>query len=302
MTPDDYFNAHQSVLTTLSGALESIQAVEEYATSREFQVFWRGQTDHRWGLTSSLVRQLTAIRVPDDSLLNNVEDRILKDARAWVTDLEADEYSQPLSCLAYLQHHGVPTRLIDFTRDPWMAMFFAVQEHDPVDGRLFAILVDKGEQLDSVPNGKPWRKYGTHEIKVWDPSACGIDFPRLTAQKGVFAFGRLPSTKPYRQGWDELLQQNRSLLAEEVRRILSIPFKLSSADPIPAKAKPPVGLTFRIHIDKESVRRDLSGTGKGRRICPNGVKISHQKVFPDVDGMTTHSPFLRGLSKGMVIP
>ena len=103
-------------------------------------------------------------------------------------------------------------------------------------------------------------------------------------------------------GWDAVLEERRSLLAEEVRRVLSIPFKLSGASPIPAGAAPPIGLTFRIHIDKESVRRDLSGERMGRRICPTKVRISSQGVFPDVGGMMAYSQLLIGLSKGWLIP
>jgi hypothetical protein len=91
------------------------------------------------------------------------------------------------------------------------------------------------------------------------------------------------------------------LLAEEVRRILSIPFKLSRLGPKPSKAQPPIGFTFRIHVDKVSMRRDLAGSGAMRRISPPGRNITHRDVYPDVDGMVRNSAFLRGLANGVLV-
>lgn len=202
-----------------------------------------------------------------------------------------------------MQHHGIPTRLIDFTEDAWMAVFFAVEDLDSTDGRLFAILVDDASHLPATPAGTPWRKYKTQEVKIWDPVASGVSFPRIAAQKGVFAVGRLPSTRPHREAIDNLVPGGkRSLLAEEVRRILSIPFKLCPFQKLPARAAPPIGFTFRIHVDKESVRRDLQGQGSGNRICPTTKKIAHGTVYPDAAGMSDHSFVLRRLRRGLLLP
>ena len=301
LTASDYYKKYDAVVSSLSEALAKIQAVEAEAVNRGLRVFWRGQIDHRWGLTSSLVRQVSEVTTPTDKLLNSVEDSILKDGNDWITELSDRLYTEPLACLAYMQHHGIPTRLVDFTRDAWMAVFFAVETPDDVDGRLFALLVGPDDVLTTTPAGTPWRSWKTNEIRIWDPVACKIEFPRISAQHGVFALGRLPSTRPHRIVWDDVLQKERSLLAEEVRRMLSIPFKLCSSDPIPARAASPIGITFRLHVDKESVRRDLSKAGSGRRACPAVNPISHRNVYPDADGMRTHSKLLQGLEKGMII-
>jgi hypothetical protein len=148
----------------------------------------------------------------------------------------------------------------------------------------------------------PWRNYGSDEIRVWDPISCGVRFPRLIAQHGVFTVGRLPSTSPYRSAFDSELKEERGLLAEEVRSILSVSLKLCPSKPISPNATPPIGLTFRIHVNKESIRRSLSKRPGGPQICQNRIKIDHKLVYPDSDGMRTHSQFLIGLNKNTLVP
>lgn len=302
MNPIDHYKHHDIMISSLSALRDKMIEIKAYADGRGLKVFWRGQMDHTWGLKSSLVRQLTNVTIPDDKLLNSVEDDILNEGAQWITDLQKAPFKEPLARLAYLQHHGIPTRLIDFTRNPWMALFFAVEGMDLVDGRLFVIFVSDSAVMTKTPTGTPWRTYKTSEVRIWDPVLSGVSFPRLAAQEGVLAVGRLPSTQPHRMGWDETLKIDRSLLAEEVRATMSIPFKLCPGDPIPAAASPPIGLTMRIHINKESIRRDLQKNGSGRRVCPLPTKIEHRLVYPDADGMRHHSRRLKGLAKGIIIP
>jgi hypothetical protein len=180
-------------------------------------------------------------------------------------------------------------------------VFFAVETGDDFDGRIFAIFVERDALIGGAPEGYPWRTYRTNEIKIWDPAANGIEFPRLVAQSGVLAVGRLPSTQPHRTAWDSEINSDRALLAEEVRRIMSIPIKLTSTGPISDRAVPPIAVTLRIHIDKESVRKDLAGGRPRRRISPPTSVISHKTMYPDVQGLTSHSQFLQGLERGLLL-
>ena len=67
-----------------------------------------------------------------------------------------------LHMLAVLQHHGVPTRLIDVTSNPMTALWFAVEEHWPREageprrspGVLFAIDVSKTPWYETFQHGE----------------------------------------------------------------------------------------------------------------------------------------------------
>ena len=295
--PLHHYKQHDRILETLTEARAVILTVEKFARRKSLEVYWRGQMDHTWGLHSSLVRSLTSVTTPNDDLLNRSEDRILEDSREWIADLRNPTFQEPIAKLGYMQHHGIPTRLIDFTRDPSIALFFAAEGMDDVDGRLFALLVEPSDVITKNPKGTPWREFMSNEIKIWNPSSAGVVFPRLEAQDGVFAIGRLPSTQPHRSAYDEVTEKNRSLLAEEVRSILSIPFKLCPSTPIPSNGIPPIGLTFRLHINKESIRRDLETKSSGLK----SRKIDHKLVYPDADGMRSYSKFLNGLKRKTLV-
>lgn len=304
--PYDYYRTGEWIADKLSDLKTTFDLITTYAQDKGARVYWRGQADHSWGLVSSLARRLAGTADLDDELLARVEGALLAEAGEWVADLKTGAYAKPLAKLAYLQHYGLPTRLLDFTTDPWVATFFAAETHDDVDGRIFALLVPSNAVLAETPDATPWQDYRQDEIRIFDPSTHGVVFPRLTAQHGVFAVGRLPSTQPYRKAHDSLLNGERALLAEEVRRILSIPFALSplkgiNDDPrIPAGAVLPIGLTVRLHVDKASVRRDLAG-GVGNRSSPTGSSTTYKSVYPDVGGMVANSTLLRGLAKGVIV-
>ncbi|MDH5528307.1 MAG: FRG domain-containing protein [Nitrospirota bacterium] len=304
--PYDYYNEYDSVAEKLSEIKSNVDTVTNFAQQKGYRIFWRGQANHEWGLTSSLARTLSTAAGVDDHLLNRVEQALLDEASEWITDLHNQNYTHPLAKLAYLQHHGIPTRLIDFTSNPWMAVFFAAESLDKVDGRLFAIMVNETDCIDETPPDTPWHEYPTNAIKIYNPEAAGIVFPRLTAQGGVLALGRLPSTTPHRKANDKILNKSRALLAEEVRKILSVPFKLSRFDPgnaespIPNRVKLPIGLTFRLHVNKESIRRDLAGLTR-RNIFPRDAVATHKTVYPDATGMVAHSKILLGLKQGVLV-
>ena len=104
---------------------------------------YRGHANSGWSLIPTLGRGLP--RLNDDSL-RHIEKEIIQafrgefDLKDW-TDLEV---------LAYARHHGAPTRLMDWTENPLIALWFSVSEAslDACDGRVFQLcMLTKNQNL-----------------------------------------------------------------------------------------------------------------------------------------------------------
>lgn len=94
---------------------------------REFDSSWifRGQMNSEWVIESSLERYLKKIGFSEFA-------RKLEDFFVCEFSARAHHYisrdllpKTKLGWLSLMQHHGLPTRLIDFTESPFIALFFA---------------------------------------------------------------------------------------------------------------------------------------------------------------------------------
>ena len=116
--------------------------------------------------------------------------------------------------LSILQHHGVPTRLIDVTANPMTALWFATEEHRPDrDGRvrrspgvLFAIDVTKTEWYETFEYGsQKWGDVSNPLSALYDEALAksrksqqmfrvfpALPDERMTAQEGFFIASAVP--------------------------------------------------------------------------------------------------------------
>ncbi|MDQ2821134.1 MAG: FRG domain-containing protein [Pseudomonadota bacterium] len=88
---------------------------------------FRGLPDADWQLRSSLSRYLHSF-VPDRSTWRQREERALRIFRRKAHNYlpDAAVLVDDIRCLALMQHHGAPTRMLDFTKSPFVAAFFAL--------------------------------------------------------------------------------------------------------------------------------------------------------------------------------
>jgi hypothetical protein len=100
---------------------------------------FRGQADATWPLASSLTRYLQTFGGPPSDWLYR-EKKILHTfkRKAHLLLSRTPEDGETLEWLALMQHHGAPTRLLDFTWSPYVAAFFAL-ERATADAAIWAI-------------------------------------------------------------------------------------------------------------------------------------------------------------------
>jgi hypothetical protein len=212
---------------------------------------FRGERDERWPLYSSLSRYLQNFGVAPQAWPLQ-EERILRIFKRKAHQFlnQPPEWDDHFQWLALMQHHGAPTRLIDFTWSPYVAAFFAL-ERTLADGVVWAL---NPARIDSTRARKPSR----------------MD-PRLKGN-----FDRYFLSGHHRFLWlGEPYIMNRRLIAQSgtfvVPGVLDMPVEhiLSDADQENILAK--IVLTNPV---RETGMRELYR-----------MNITYSTLFPDLDGL-----------------
>ena len=105
-----------------------------YAMKREEEFWFRGHADINWELTPSALRQET------EEMRNKALDLVFEFKRIAEIKLpNPPGAEEQLKWIQLARHYGLPTRLLDWTRNAGIALYFACCDKDNKDGAVYIL-------------------------------------------------------------------------------------------------------------------------------------------------------------------
>lgn len=138
---------------------------------------FRGHSDPSWALVPKAGRKPFA---------HSDDERMFRAWQRRSVEFLSPRPSNEWEWLAIAQHHGLATRLLDWTYQPLVATFFAISTHHEGDAHLYCLKADKiYEKTEGSPfKAKTLAKYKPHTVAS-----------RIVRQGGLFTIHPDP-TKP----------------------------------------------------------------------------------------------------------
>jgi hypothetical protein len=180
--------------------------------------FFRGQRQYDWSLEPKIDRStFVEYRRARGWTRRHHEERLLNDfrrgARPHVTIQPSDEWEW----LAVAQHHGLATRLLDWTSNPLAALYFAVEDRVPYVDSAVWCYHHSGRGWSDCRLESPFAPIDVIEFRPVHLT------PRITVQAGCFTAHPDPEAMtPHNAGAlkkIKILGVQRDKLREELRRL-----------------------------------------------------------------------------------
>lgn len=110
-----------------------IQTICEIANNQEYRMWYRGQADYEWGLIPSVQRPEYHKKGNEQYMATNFMIYTMR------LNGEAPAQYDRSSWLSLMQHYGLPTRLLDWSESPLVALYFALNSQLEKDAALWIV-------------------------------------------------------------------------------------------------------------------------------------------------------------------
>jgi hypothetical protein len=218
---------------------------------------FRGQPKYEESpLLPKLLREPKSFDLTDETMwppypdVQNLELAFLDEFRRQSPQFLQTAPQYDLDWLALGQHHGLATRLLDWSASPLTALFFAVEAGSPQDDPVDAVLwIFTGKRLQDEYIPKTIQQIGEYVdangIRLYFPSYIS---ERFVAQQGCFTVHSLSGM-----------------------------YKLPLEENLKIEENKPQYTLYKINIPygkRNTIRDELNALG-----------VSHASLFPDLDGL-----------------
>ena len=186
----------ETVITSIAEFHEQLGQLKH----KDAVFLYRGQANATWPVDCSAARRLAA------DPANPIETQLIRHLLVGYLDILISttrmrgflppgfsESISDLELLAHLQHQGAATGLIDFTRQPLVALWFACHESLDTDGAIYVLdrsqteEISKREDIENKTIQSIYAEiYAKDKLWSWEPSGHNN---RIAAQSSVFVFG-----------------------------------------------------------------------------------------------------------------
>jgi type I restriction enzyme M protein len=248
-------------LEPVESITDFVERISKIKAKHRPVTWYRGHSDANFRLVPTIGRpfcyngkKITFSAEQERLLLHRFRRRIYPIAGRILNEWEA---------LLLARHHALPTRILDWSRLPLVALYFAASQHQDREGDVWAMVRfdDEAHDLDVLHLStrdtghspltmfdRPAKHRAADAVKIVHPF---YNSPRIVSQDGVFTL----HSDPYRP-LDEYVNQKFCDERLDIEHLIKIP--------IVAKAK----RSLVVQLDTFAINR--------------------RTVFPDLDGIAQH--------------